>query len=285
MDRNRQFYFLEMNTRLQVEHPVTEMVTGLDFVKEQIRVALGQKLSFTQSDIVMKGAAIECRSYAEDPENNFFPSPGTIQMLRTPSGPGVRDDSGVYEGWTVPIDYDPLISKLLACGTQPGHRRDGSHEDAERDQISHPGKNSKTRGHRRRHRPLRRTDRNRAMTSIDEYLAKLPREQRIALKKLRKAIHAAAPGAVECISYQMPAFKLDGKMLVYFAAWANHCAFYPGPYPLEVHKEDLRNYDCSKGTLRFPSDKPLPATLVRKLVKTRIAQRKTASGRKPGTKP
>ena len=114
VDRNRQFYFLEMNTRLQVEHPVTELVTGLDLVKEQIRVALGVPLAFTQNDVVMRGAAIECRIYAEDPENNFFPSPGTIQVLRTPSGPGVRDDSGVYEGWTVPIDYDPLISKLIA---------------------------------------------------------------------------------------------------------------------------------------------------------------------------
>jgi acetyl-CoA carboxylase biotin carboxylase subunit len=112
--RNREFYFLEMNTRLQVEHPVTEMVTGLDLVKEQIRVATGERLSFSQSDVKMTGAAIECRVYAEDPENNFFPSPGIIQLLQTPSGPGVRDDSGVYEGWTVPIDYDPLISKLVA---------------------------------------------------------------------------------------------------------------------------------------------------------------------------
>jgi acetyl-CoA carboxylase, biotin carboxylase subunit len=117
VDRNRDFYFLEMNTRLQVEHAVTEMVTGLDMVKEQIRVAAGEKLSFTQNDVVMKGAAIECRIYAEDPDNNFFPSPGTIRVLQTPSGPGIRDDSGVYEGWTVPIDYDPLISKLVAWGT------------------------------------------------------------------------------------------------------------------------------------------------------------------------
>jgi acetyl-CoA carboxylase, biotin carboxylase subunit len=116
VDRNRDFYFLEMNTRLQVEHAVTEMVTGIDLVKEQIRVAAGEKLSFTQKDVVMKGAAIECRVYAEDPDNNFFPSPGTIRLLRTPSGPGIRDDSGVYEGWTVPIDYDPLISKLVAWG-------------------------------------------------------------------------------------------------------------------------------------------------------------------------
>jgi len=116
VDRNRQFYFLEMNTRLQVEHPVTEMVTGFDLVKEQIRIAAGEKLAFTQDDVVMKGAAIECRIYAEDPGNNFFPSPGTIRLLQTPSGPGVRDDSGVYEGWAVPIEYDPLISKLIAWG-------------------------------------------------------------------------------------------------------------------------------------------------------------------------
>ena len=114
VDKNRQFYFLEMNTRLQVEHPVTEMVTGIDLVKEQIRIAAGLPIQFRQQDIVMKGAAIECRIYAEDPENNFFPSPGTIRFLQTPAGPGIRDDSGVYEGWTVPIDYDPLISKLVA---------------------------------------------------------------------------------------------------------------------------------------------------------------------------
>ena len=111
---NRQFYFLEMNTRLQVEHPVTELVTGIDLVKEQIRIAAGSALQVRQQDVALKGAAIECRIYAEDPENNFFPSPGTIRLLRTPAGPGVRDDSGVYEGWTVPIDYDPLISKLVA---------------------------------------------------------------------------------------------------------------------------------------------------------------------------
>jgi len=114
VDQNRQFYFLEMNTRLQVEHPVTEMVTGLDLVKEQIRIADGMPLELRQEDVTLRGWAIECRIYAEDPENNFFPSPGTIHVLRTPAGPGIRDDSGVYEGWTVPIDYDPLISKLVA---------------------------------------------------------------------------------------------------------------------------------------------------------------------------
>jgi acetyl-CoA carboxylase biotin carboxylase subunit len=117
VDVQRRFYFLEMNTRLQVEHPVTEMVTGLDLVKLQIGIAAGEKLPLKQSEIVMRGAAIECRIYAEDPKNNFFPSPGKIERLRVPSGPGVRDDGGVYEGWTVPIDYDPLISKLVAWGS------------------------------------------------------------------------------------------------------------------------------------------------------------------------
>jgi acetyl-CoA carboxylase biotin carboxylase subunit len=117
VDAQRRFYFLEMNTRLQVEHPVTEMVTGLDLVKLQISIAAGEKLTLRQEDVVMRGAAIECRIYAEDPDNNFFPSPGKIAMLRRPSGPGVRDDSGVYEGWTVPIDYDPLISKLVVWGS------------------------------------------------------------------------------------------------------------------------------------------------------------------------
>jgi acetyl-CoA carboxylase biotin carboxylase subunit len=116
VDRNRRFYFLEMNTRLQVEHPITEMVTGLDLVKLQIEIAAGEKLSLRQNDVMMRGAAIECRVYAEDPDNDFLPSPGKIVMLRTPSGPGIRDDTGVYEGWTVPIDYDPLISKVVACG-------------------------------------------------------------------------------------------------------------------------------------------------------------------------
>jgi acetyl-CoA carboxylase biotin carboxylase subunit len=112
VDRERNFYFLEMNTRLQVEHPVTEMVTSRDLVQEQIRVASGDKLSFSQDDIVMRGAAIECRIYAEDPENNFLPSPGRITKLVTPEGPGVRYDGGSYEGWEVPIYYDPLVAKL-----------------------------------------------------------------------------------------------------------------------------------------------------------------------------
>lgn len=112
VDRDLSFYFLEMNTRLQVEHPVTELVTGRDLVHEQIRVAAGEKLGFTQDDIVMRGAAIECRIYAEDSENNFLPSPGLITKLITPSGPGVRYDSGSYQGWEVPIFYDSLLAKL-----------------------------------------------------------------------------------------------------------------------------------------------------------------------------
>jgi acetyl-CoA carboxylase biotin carboxylase subunit len=114
VDSERNFYFLEMNTRLQVEHPVTEAVTGLDLVHLQLRIAAGEKLPFCQSDVQLRGHAIECRIYAEDPENNFFPSPGRIAKLMRPSGPGIREDSGVYEGWTVPLDYDPMLSKLIA---------------------------------------------------------------------------------------------------------------------------------------------------------------------------
>lgn len=115
-DATREFYFLEMNTRLQVEHPVTELVTGIDLVREQITVASGSRLSFNQEDVRWNGHAIECRVYAEDPENNFFPSPGVITFLQTPSGPGIRDDSGVRVNSDVSIHYDPLISKLAAWG-------------------------------------------------------------------------------------------------------------------------------------------------------------------------
>lgn len=117
VDQNRNFYFLEMNTRLQVEHPVTELITGLDLVHLQIRIAAGEKLPFTQDDIFIRGHAIECRIYAEDPDNNYFPSPGKITLLLAPSGPGIRRDSGMYEGWTVPVDYDPLLAKLIGYGS------------------------------------------------------------------------------------------------------------------------------------------------------------------------
>jgi acetyl-CoA carboxylase biotin carboxylase subunit len=113
---DRRPYFLEMNTRLQVEHPVTEMVTGVDIVQAQIRIAQGERLALRQEDLAQRGHAIECRVYAEDPDAGFLPSPGRIAALRAPSGPGIRDDSGYDEGATVPIHYDPLVSKLVAWG-------------------------------------------------------------------------------------------------------------------------------------------------------------------------
>ena len=115
-DTTREFYFLEMNTRLQVEHPVTELVTGFDLVREQFSVAAGARLSFTQNDVRWTGHAIECRIYAEDPANNFFPSPGTITHLQEPLGPGVRIDSGVRRLSEVSIHYDPMIAKLAVWG-------------------------------------------------------------------------------------------------------------------------------------------------------------------------
>ena len=116
LDQNGNFYFLEMNTRVQVEHPVTEMITGFDIVKWMIRIAAGEKLSFSQDDLSIKGHAIECRVYAEDPEKNFLPSPGKLEYLRTPSGPGVRDDSSIYNGYEVTTFYDPMLSKLIVWG-------------------------------------------------------------------------------------------------------------------------------------------------------------------------
>jgi acetyl-CoA carboxylase biotin carboxylase subunit len=116
VDARSKYYFLEVNTRLQVEHPVTEMVTGLDLVKLQIRIAAGEPLPFSQADIKFSGHAVECRLYAEDPGNHFFPSPGTILSWRTPSGPGIRFDDGVYEGFRVPTEYDPMLGKLIAWG-------------------------------------------------------------------------------------------------------------------------------------------------------------------------
>ena len=115
------FYFLEMNTRLQVEHPVTELITGLDLVREMVNVAQGEKLAFAQNDLVARGAAIQCRVYAEDPSNGFLPSPGKITSLVTPAGPGVRDDGGAYPGAEISSFYDPLVSKL--CVWAPTRER------------------------------------------------------------------------------------------------------------------------------------------------------------------
>jgi acetyl-CoA carboxylase biotin carboxylase subunit len=112
LDVNQDFYFLEMNTRLQVEHPITELITGIDLVKWQLRIAAGQPLTLKQEDVQKRGHAIECRIYAEDPEQNFLPSPGEVTRLREPQGPGVRVDGGVYEGGSVPMYYDPMIAKL-----------------------------------------------------------------------------------------------------------------------------------------------------------------------------
>jgi uncharacterized protein YdhG (YjbR/CyaY superfamily) len=108
--------------------------------------------------------------------------------------------------------------------------------------------------------------------TIDEFLAHLNADKRAALEKLRRAIRAAVPKAEECINYGVPAFRLDGKLLVAYGAGAKHCAFYPGAHPIEAHKDELKAYSTSKGTIRFPADRPLPVTLVRKLVKTRIAE-------------
>ncbi len=113
LDAQRNFYFLEVNTRLQVEHPITEMVTGIDLVKTQIQIAAGLKLKELVGGVSQQGHAIECRIYAEDPENNFFPSIGTITRLREPRGEGIRVDSGIYEGWTIPVEYDPMLAKLI----------------------------------------------------------------------------------------------------------------------------------------------------------------------------
>ncbi len=116
VDKDKNFYFLEMNTRLQVEHPVTELITGLDLVHMQIQAAANERLPFSQEAVTIRGHAIECRIYAEDPDNNYFPSPGKITSMQEPSGPGIRMDTGVYEGWTVPPDYDPLLAKLAIYG-------------------------------------------------------------------------------------------------------------------------------------------------------------------------
>ena len=116
VDKNGDFYFMEMNTRIQVEHPITEMVTNIDLVKEQLKVASHMKLNLTQDDIEIKGHAIECRINAEDPKNNFRPCPGIISELYIPSGPGVRVDSAIYCGYEIPPYYDSMIGKLITYG-------------------------------------------------------------------------------------------------------------------------------------------------------------------------
>jgi len=124
VDQDRRFYFLEMNTRLQVEHPVTELVTGLDLVRLQVEIADGARLPFTQDDVTWRGSAIECRIYAEDPYNDFLPYPGKLTRLTRPLGPGIRLDGCVYDGWTVPMEYDPLLAKLAVWASD----RDGAIE-------------------------------------------------------------------------------------------------------------------------------------------------------------
>ena len=121
VDSDRRFYFLEMNTRLQVEHPVTELVTGLDLVRLQVEIAAGAPLPFTQDQIAWRGHAIECRVYAEDPFNDFLPYPGKLTRLTRPLGPGIRLDGCVYDGWTVPMEYDPLLAKLAVWADTRGH--------------------------------------------------------------------------------------------------------------------------------------------------------------------
>lgn len=116
VDDNKNFYFMEMNTRIQVEHPITEMITGIDLIKEQIKIASGYKLGFKQEDLEIRGHAIECRVNAEDPKKNFMPSPGKIKQLNMPGGYGVRLDSAVYQGYTIPPFYDSMIAKLIVHG-------------------------------------------------------------------------------------------------------------------------------------------------------------------------
>ncbi len=121
LDEDGKYYFLEVNTRLQVEHPITEMITGIDIVQQQIRIAAGEPLGFTQADVKGRGHAIECRIYGEDPENGFMPSPGKITYLQEPSGPGIRNDCGIYSGFDVPVEYDPILSKLIVWAADRNH--------------------------------------------------------------------------------------------------------------------------------------------------------------------
>lgn len=116
LDSDKNFYFLEMNTRLQVEHPVTELVTGIDLVEQQIRVARNEKLAFSQQDLSLKGHALEVRVYAEDPLDNFLPSMGTLEIYKRPKGKGIRLDDGFEEGMAIPMYYDPMLAKLITYG-------------------------------------------------------------------------------------------------------------------------------------------------------------------------
>jgi len=116
LDKNEDFFFMEMNTRIQVEHPVTEMVTGLDLLKEQIRMACGEKLKLKQEDVKIHGHSIECRVNAEDPDNNFIPCPGKIEQLNLPGGPGVRVDTHIYSGYKISPYYDSMVAKLIVHG-------------------------------------------------------------------------------------------------------------------------------------------------------------------------
>ncbi|MEE8577086.1 MAG: acetyl-CoA carboxylase biotin carboxylase subunit, partial [candidate division Zixibacteria bacterium] len=136
MYQDGKFYFLEVNTRLQVEHPVTEMVTGLDLVREQINIASGHRLSFTQDDIQINGHAIECRIYAEDPSEGFIPSTGRLKNYRLPSGPGVRVDSGVVIYNDVPIYYDPMIAKMVVWAQTRGEAIDRTRRALEEFRVS-----------------------------------------------------------------------------------------------------------------------------------------------------
>ena len=116
VDSDKNFYFMEMNTRIQVEHPITEMRTGIDLVKEQIRIAAGEELKFRQKDIEFKGHAIECRINAENPNKNFMPSPGRINEVNFPGGNGIRIDTAIYNGYTVPSNYDSMLAKIISYG-------------------------------------------------------------------------------------------------------------------------------------------------------------------------